>query len=197
MKRLIGGIVAALILLVLLPLLTMVGCWIALESPGGVLYRQTRIGKGGRPFQLLKLRSMRTDIPGPSITLGHNDARITTSGAWIRRIKMDELPQLWNVIRGEMSWVGPRPEVPEYAALYNEAQRLVLDVRPGLTDPASIDAYDEGKRLQQQPDPEAYYRNVILPEKVDRQLEYMQRANLLSDARVILRTVLRIVKSQH
>ncbi|MGY8941377.1 MAG: aminotransferase class I/II-fold pyridoxal phosphate-dependent enzyme [Flavobacteriales bacterium] len=145
-------------------------------------------------FQLLKLRTMRSGEIGPGITMGASDTRITRIGQFLRRTKLDELPQLWHVVRGQMSLVGPRPEIPEYVALYTEEQLHVLDVKPGLTDPASIDAFDEGAQLEAQENPEAYYREVILPEKLAKQLAYAQSASLLSDGRVIIRTFTRILR---
>ena len=128
------------------------------------------------------------------ITVGEKDARITASGQWLRRTKLDELPQLWNVLKGDRSIVGPRPEVPEYVELYDEEMLPALGVRPGLTDPASIEAFDEGEELASSDEPEAHYRNVILPRKVRAQVAYARRSNLFTDGRIIARTLLRILK---
>ncbi len=194
MKRLFDFGIALVACIILSPLLLILGILIRIESPGSGLYRQERVGKEGVSFQLLKFRSMRSDLSGPAITLGTNDPRITRVGQWIRKSKMDELPQLWNIVMGDMSFVGPRPEVPKYVALYTTEQRDVLAVRPGLTDPASIQAFDEGARLESVEDPEKFYREVILPEKVNMQLAYIRKATFLSDGRVIVRTLLRILK---
>jgi len=137
---------------------------------------------------------MRSDASGPLITVGDNDQRITRSGHWLRRTKLDELPQLWNVLVGEMSIVGPRPEVAKYVALYDQKMLEALKVKPGLTDPASIDAFDEGAELESVDDPEAHYCKVILPRKVLAQVAYANRSNLFTDGRVIARTLLRILK---
>lgn len=194
MKRLLDLVLSGIALIVLSPLLLVLGAAVACSSPGGALYRQIRIGRSGTPFTLLKFRSMRVHTHGAAITLGESDPRITKIGGILRTYKLDELPQLWNVFAGDMSIVGPRPEVPKYVALYTDEMRKVLDVRPGLTDPASILGFDEGARLQEAADPEALYRNEILPEKVALQLDYLRTATLGSDIRVIARTLFRIFK---
>jgi lipopolysaccharide/colanic/teichoic acid biosynthesis glycosyltransferase len=194
MKRLLDFGIALIGCAILTPVFLALAILVARESPGGAIYRQERIGKNGRPFFLLKFRSMRANIPGPEITLGNSDPRITRTGQWLRKTKLDELPQLWNVVKGDMSLVGPRPEVAKYVALYTPKQRDVLNVRPGLTDPASIDAFDEGARLETAEDPETYYREVILPKKVNLQLAYLSTANVLTDGWVIVRTLLRILQ---
>lgn len=193
-KRAFDVLSSLLALIVLSPLLLTIGIMVRNESEGGAFFRQIRVGKNGEPFTLLKFRSMRADGSGPLITIGEKDARITASGQWLRRTKLDELPQLWNVLKGDMSIVGPRPEVPEYVKLYDEEMLPALDVRPGLTDPASIEAFDEGKELASSDEPEAHYRNVILPRKVRAQVAYARRSNLFSDGRIIARTLLRILK---
>ena len=193
-KRAFDVLSSLLPLIVLSPLLFIIGIIVRIESEGGAFFRQIRVGKNGEPFTLLKFRSMRANGSGPLITVGEKDARITASGQWLRRTKLDELPQLWNVLKGDMSIVGPRPEVPEYVKLYDEEMLPALDVRPGLTDPASIEAFDEGEELASSDEPEAYYRNVILPRKVRAQVAYARRSNLLSDGRIIARTLLRILK---
>ncbi|MDE0870694.1 MAG: sugar transferase [Flavobacteriales bacterium] len=194
MKRAFDLSFAGVACVLLSPLMLLLGIAIRLDSRGKAIYRQTRIGQYGLPFQLLKLRTMRSGEIGPGITMGASDTRITRIGQFLRRTKLDELPQLWHVVRGQMSLVGPRPEIPEYVALYTEEQLHVLDVKPGLTDPASIDAFDEGAQLEAQENPETYYREVILPEKLAKQLAYAQSASLLSDGRVIIRTLTRILR---
>lgn len=194
MKRLLDFGIALIGCTILTPVFLALAFLVARESPGGSIYRQERIGKNGRPFFLLKFRSMRANMPGPEITVGNSDPRITRTGQWLRKTKLDELPQLWNVVKGDMSLVGPRPEVAKYVALYTPKQRGVLNVRPGLTDPASIDAFDEGARLEAADDPDTYYREVILPQKVNLQLAYLRTANVLTDGRVIIRTLLRILQ---
>ncbi len=194
MKRWIDLVISLIACALLTPLFLIIAALVALESSGGALYRQERIGLYGRPFFLLKFRSMRANMPGPQITMGNSDPRITRIGQWLRKTKLDELPQLWNVVKGDMSLVGPRPEVAKYVERYTPRQRDVLTVRPGLTDPASIAAFDEGSRLEAAEDPETYYQEVILPEKVNAQLAYLQQATVLTDGRVIIRTLLRIFK---
>jgi lipopolysaccharide/colanic/teichoic acid biosynthesis glycosyltransferase len=193
-KRTFDVLSSLLALIVLSPLLFIIGVIVRNESEGGAFFRQIRVGKNGEPFTLLKFRSMRSDGSGPLITAGEKDARITPSGQWLRRTKLDELPQLWNVLKGDMSIVGPRPEVPEYVELYDEEMLPALGVRPGLTDPASIEAFDEGEELASSDEPEVHYRNVILPRKVRAQVAYARRSNLFSDGRIIARTLLRILK---
>ena len=195
MKRLFDFIFSLTALALLLPVLLMVGVWVWADSPGGALYWQERVGKGGRLFWLVKFRSMSVHRPGPFVTLGHADPRITRAGKFLRRTKMDELPQLWNVLVGDMSLVGPRPEVPHYVALYTEEMREVLSVRPGLTDPASLEGFDEATALSAVADPETHYREVIMPEKVAMQRAYIAKANLWSDVGLIARTFFRIFKA--
>jgi lipopolysaccharide/colanic/teichoic acid biosynthesis glycosyltransferase len=137
---------------------------------------------------------MHVHCEGAQVTLGTSDPRITSVGRVLRKYKLDELPQLWNVVKGDMSLVGPRPEVAKYLALYTNEMREVLKVRPGLTDPASIAGFDEGERLEAANDPEQHYREVILPEKVAQQLAYVRSATFASDIRVIARTLFRIFK---
>src|SRR5262249_41031061 len=148
--------VAGTLLLVLAPLLGVLALLVRATSTGPALFRQIRVGRNGQPFVLLKLRTMRTDAPGPVITSG-GDPRITGLGAWLRRTKLDQLPQLWKVLRGDMSLVGPRPEVRDYVALYTAAQRAVLRARPGLTAPASLAWADEAATLATFADPHRAY----------------------------------------
>ena len=161
---------------VLLPVFAAVALLIVLEDGGPVFFRQERVGRGGRPFRIWKFRTMGGD-------------GVTRVGAWLRRTKLDELPQLLNVLRGEMSLVGPRPELPRYVALYDDAQRRVLDARPGITDPASLAFVAEGELLAGEADPEAAYVAAVLPEKLRLSLDYAARATLRSDLGVVLRTL--------
>jgi lipopolysaccharide/colanic/teichoic acid biosynthesis glycosyltransferase len=178
-------------LLILSPVLAIIACYIKLAAPGPILYRQTRIGQHGHPFQILKFRSMLRDTSnrGPGITVS-GDNRVTRAGRFLRRYKLDELPQLWNVFRGDMSLVGPRPELPQYVAGYTPEQRLVLSVRPGITDPASLAYRHEEELLASHHDPEAFYLSQVLPDKLARNLSYMQRTSFENDLRIILETVL-------
>jgi lipopolysaccharide/colanic/teichoic acid biosynthesis glycosyltransferase len=190
-KRLFDLIVALGGLFVFgLPMLA-IAFWIRLDSRGPVLFRQTRVGRGGRPFSIHKFRTMVADAParGPAITVGA-DPHITRAGAWLRRSKLDELPQLLDVLAGDMSIVGPRPEVPQYVALYPPGLReQVLSVRPGITDPVSLHFADEGELLARAADPEREYREVILPAKLREAAGYASRATLWSDLVVIGRTL--------
>jgi lipopolysaccharide/colanic/teichoic acid biosynthesis glycosyltransferase len=170
--------------------LVLVALLIKLSDGGPVFFRQERVGHRGRIFRLWKLRTMRerAEREGPRLTVGR-DPRITPVGGFLRRFKLDELPQLINVVRGEMSLVGPRPEVPEYVALYTAEQRAVLELMPGITDPASIKYRHESELLAQSDDPVSTYTDRIMPDKVRMNLEYAQRASVLTDVGVILKTI--------
>lgn len=195
-KRALDLTLASLGLLVLAPLLVLVALAIRLDSPGPALFRQERVGRHGRPFRIHKFRTMVADAPsqGPPITVGE-DARITRVGRWLRARRLDELPQLIDVLVGSMSLVGPRPEVPRYVALYPAALReAVLSVRPGLTDPASLARLDEAEQLARAADPEREYVEVLLPAKLEHAIAYARRATLASDLRVIGRTLWRLVR---
>jgi lipopolysaccharide/colanic/teichoic acid biosynthesis glycosyltransferase len=187
-KRLFDVVVALLALAALaLPMLA-IAAWIRLDSPGPVFFRQPRVGRGGRPFDIRKFRTMRHAAPGPALTVG-DDARITRAGRWLRRTRLDELPQLIDVLAGDMSLVGPRPEVPRYADQVPEPLRSRwLAVRPGLTDPVSLEHLDEATLLARAADPEREYVDHILPRKVRAAVDYAERASLLSDLRVLART---------
>jgi lipopolysaccharide/colanic/teichoic acid biosynthesis glycosyltransferase len=193
-KRLLDLSVAAVGLLVTAPLLLLIALAVRLESPGPVLFRQRRVGRYGREFEILKFRSMRHDSgPGPLITAA-GDRRVTRIGALIRSTKLDELPQLWNVLRGDMSIVGPRPEVPCYVALYSpEQRRVVLSVRPGITDDASIEFADEAQQLAAAADPETYYATQILPRKIKLYEQYVASQSTTGDLGIIVRTFLRLM----
>ena len=194
MQRVFDALFSATALVLLTPLLLLIAAIVAAESSGGAFYHQDRIGRNGVPFRLHKFRSMQVHREGAQVTLGTSDPRITSVGRVLRNYKLDELPQLWNVLKGDMSLVGPRPEVAKYVALYTDEMREVLTVRPGITDPASIAGFDEGERLEAAADPERYYREIIMPEKVQQQLAYVRSATFGSDIRVIARTFFRIFK---
>ena len=188
-KRLFDIACAGLGLLVLSPLLLALALWIKLDSQGPVMFRQERVGRFGNLFFIHKFRTMRVDNAGPQITVGA-DPRITAAGALLRKTKLDELPQLWDVLRGAMSLVGPRPEVPRYVALYSPAQReLVLSVRPGITDLASLQYRDEGEQLARAADPERAYVEQVMPAKLALSTRYVQEASFVGDLRLILATV--------
>lgn len=177
-------------MLVLSPFLILIGIAIKFGDGGPVFFHQIRVGLKGRHFHILKFRSMHahTDPGQPSIT-AYGDPRITRVGYWLRRTKLDELPQLWNIFRGEMSFVGPRPEVPQYVALYTDDQRAVLRLKPGITDEASIEFRDEEKLLAAAPDRERFYVDYCLPRKIALNLAYARRASVLGDIGIILRTL--------
>ena len=189
-KRIFDLLLATLGLLLLWPLFLLVWLVIKIDDGGPVLFHQDRVGKDGIIFKILKFRTMQVTAPGkgPSVT-AYGDIRITRTGLWLRRSKIDEFPQFWNVIRGDMSFVGPRPEVPRYVALYTEGQRKVLAVRPGITDEASIEFRDEEKLLAASNNPERYYIEYCMPRKIALNLDYAKHASLLRDLGVILRTV--------
>ncbi len=187
-KRVFDVVVATGLLLLLMPLLLLLALWIKLDTPGPVLFGQQRVGRLGVPFQMHKLRTMRDGAGGLLLTVG-DDARITRSGAWLRRTRLDELPQLWDVLRGRMSLVGPRPEVPRYVALYPAGLReQALAVRPGITDPSSLLFIDESTLLAQAEDPERTYVHDILPRKLQCAADYAQGASVWTDLGVLWRT---------
>jgi lipopolysaccharide/colanic/teichoic acid biosynthesis glycosyltransferase len=174
-------------LLLLWPALLGIALAIKLDSAGPVFFRQTRIGEGGTPFRIWKFRTMR-EASGTPITIGE-DSRITRVGRWLRRYRLDELPQFLNLIAGEMSLVGPRPEVPPFVATYSPAELEILRYRPGMTDPASLRFQNEAAMLAAMPDPIRGYRNQILPLKLATSLEYARGATTASDIGVLLATL--------
>jgi lipopolysaccharide/colanic/teichoic acid biosynthesis glycosyltransferase len=189
-KRALDLMLATAGLVLLTPVLGLLACCIKLTSRGPALYRQTRIGKDGRPFQILKLRSMviQSSNLDEMITVA-GDRRVTAVGKILRRHKIDELPQLWNVIRGDMSLVGPRPELPIYVSEYGPDQRIVLSARPGITDPASLAYRHEEMILAEQSDPKQFYRTQVLPDKLARNIAYLQKVTFRSDIHIILSTL--------
>lgn len=192
-KRLFDIVAAGLGLLLLWPVLLAAAVWVKLDSPGPALFRQTRVGRLGVPFTIHKFRTMRV-APGAAITVGA-DPRITRAGQVLRQTKLDELPQLWDVLRGAMSLVGPRPELPKYVELYPaELRERVLSVRPGITDPASLAFSHEAELLAAAADPEREYREVILPAKLRLSADYASRASLLTDLGLILVTLRRVLR---
>lgn len=195
-KRAFDLLIASSGLLLASPLLLIVALAIATGRDGPILFRQQRIGRHERPFLILKFRTMRASRPGQaSITIGQ-DSRITRIGGLLRKTKLDELPQLINVVRGDMSLVGPRPEVPEYYALYDPALReRIARVRPGITDRASIIYRDEAALLAKQADPEAYYRDIVLPHKQRIAADYADNHSLFGDIRIIIDTIRAVVGS--
>jgi len=190
-KRLFDLVAAGLGLVLLSPLLVGIALWIRFDSPGPALYRQERVGRFGRLFRIHKFRTMHQDGSNSrlQITVGA-DPRITRAGTVLRRLKLDELPQLWDVFVGDMSLVGPRPEVPKYVALYPDALRdKVLSVRPGITDRASIEYREESELLARAEDPERVYIDVVMPAKLRYAVEYVDRRSMWSDLCLIGATV--------
>jgi lipopolysaccharide/colanic/teichoic acid biosynthesis glycosyltransferase len=182
-------------LILVSPVFAAVAIAVRADSVGPVFYRQRRVGRGGVLFDILKFRSMRVDAEavGGQLTVGA-DPRITNVGRAIRKWKLDELPQLINVVKGDMDLVGPRPEVPKYVALYDQVQRGVLSVRPGITDPASVEFRSESDLMAGHPDPEKFYVDEIMPRKLAINLEYLRTRTLASDIRVIFSTLLAVVR---
>lgn len=194
LKRAFDIVVAAGLLLLLLPLLLAVALVVALGSPGGAFFRQVRVGKHGRPFRLLKFRTMRPGSEAAGqLTVGGRDPRITRAGLFLRRTKLDELPQLWNVLADDMSLVGPRPEVPRYVAMYTAAQRTVLQVRPGITGLASIRYMDENELLGKAEEPERAYIEQVMPDKLALEQRYVQERSFLLDLGILLATAGRML----
>ena len=190
MKRLFDFTISAIALVLLSPLLLIIAIVVRITSPGPALYSGKRVGLQGKIFKMHKFRTMVVDAEklGGSCTY-EGDPRITRTGNWLRKFKLDELPQLFNVLVGEMSLVGPRPEVQEYVEMFSPEERAILSVRPGITDWASIWDRDEAKALAGSPDPERTYREVIRPEKIRLQLEYVRRRSFLTDLTILLETV--------
>ena len=195
MKRLFDILLSGLGLLIISPLFLIVAIWIKLDSPGPIFYRQVRVGRYNKDFRIFKFRSMRIGSDkGSLVTIGGRDPRITRSGYFIRKFKIDELPQLINVLVGDMSLVGPRPEVRHYVNYWTEEQMHVLDVRPGITDPASIKFRNENELLAQAEDPEKYYIEVIMQEKIKLYLDYVAKNSLCYDIKLIFQTFWVIIK---
>ena len=195
MKRLFDIFASGVGLVVLSPLFLIVAVWIKLDSTGPVFYRQVRVGKGNQDFKIFKFRTMRIGSDrGSLITVGGRDPRITTSGYFLRKTKIDELPQLINVLIGDMSLVGPRPEVRHYVNYWTPEQMRVLDVRPGITDPASIRYCNENELLEKADDPESFYINVIMQDKISLYLDYVDNNGFWRDLQLIFSTVFAIFR---
>lgn len=189
MKRAFDVVGAALALVVSSPALLAAAIAVRLSSAGPVVFRQDRVGRGGEVFQILKLRTMRTGPVGTAVTVGA-DPRITRVGRWLRSTKVDELPQLWNVLRGDMSLVGPRPEVPQFVAMWPaDSREIILSVRPGITDPASIEFRREAEELADAADPERHYVDVVLPRKVELYCAYVRSRTFRGDLAILGHTV--------
>ena len=194
LKRLVDILFSLLGLIILFPFLFIISLVVAFSSPGGIFYLQERVGRNNINFKLFKFRTMRVNSDRLGlITIGGRDPRITAAGYYLRKYKLDELPQLLNVLFGTMSLVGPRPEVRKYVDLYTEEQKKVLDVKPGITDYASLEYFSENELLAKSPDPENTYINEVMPSKLALNKKYIEEAGLLTDFKIILRTLKKII----
>lgn len=193
-KRIFDITLSLILLSIFLPFGLLISTWILIESSGGVFYKQVRIGHKGIPFKMFKFRSMHqnSDKLG-QLTVGMRDPRITRSGYFIRKYKLDEFPQFINVLKGDMSIVGPRPEVKEFVDLYTDEQRKILNVKPGITDYASLDYFKENELLGLSDDPRKTYIDEIMPAKIELNMKYIQHPGLLNDIKIMWRTFLKIV----
>jgi lipopolysaccharide/colanic/teichoic acid biosynthesis glycosyltransferase len=189
-KRLLDLLSLVLLAPIVVPIGYLIAIAVFLDSPGPVLFRAARLGVGGEEFRMLKFRTMRVDLAGASIAAGAGDQRITPVGRFLRATRLDELPQLWNVARGEMSMVGPRPELAEFVGLHAADYGEILAVCPGLTGPTQLRfAGVEARMLHLHPDPEAFYRDELLPDKVEMDLDYARYRSNLGDLRVLVQTL--------
>lgn len=194
MKRLFDIIFSSIVLLLFLPFGILIALWILIESKGGVFYAQERIGKHGVPFRMLKFRTMRPNAEKSGrLTVGMRDPRITRSGVVLRKYKLDEFPQFINVLSGKMSIVGPRPEVAEFVSLYSPEQRQILNVKPGITDYASLEYFKENELLGQSEDPHRTYIEEIMPAKISLNIKYIDNPGLRQDIKIIWKTFLKIL----
>lgn len=195
LKRIFDIFFSFIGLVVLLPFFIIIGLLIIIDSPGGVFYKQARVGKNNIDFYLFKFRSMRTGADKKGLlTVGGRDSRITRMGYFIRKYKIDELPQLLNVFLGDMSLVGPRPEVRKYVDLYTEKQKQVLSVKPGITDYASIEYSNENELLGKAENPEQVYIDEIMPAKLKLNLKYIDEQGISTDLKIIFNTIGKIIK---
>lgn len=195
MKRIFDIVFSFIGIVIILPVYVIVSILIMIDSRGGIIYKQERTGKNGKPFKVLKFRTMRPNSSSMgALTVGSRDPRITNVGYYLRKYKLDELPQLFNVFFGDMSFVGPRPEVKKYTDLYNEEQKKVLSVRPGITDYASIKFRNENDLLSQSTTPEKLYIDEIMPEKLILNMKYINDNNVFKDIKIIFDTFYTIIK---
>ena len=194
-KRIFDLFFSTIGILMLMPVFVLIAISIVFDSRGGIFYRQIRVGKGNKDFAMFKFRTMRSGSDQKGlITIGNKDQRITKSGYFLRKYKLDELPQLINILKGDMSFVGPRPEVRKYVDLYDDEQLKVLSVRPGLTDFSSLYFIDESEILKLSPHPEETYINVILPAKLELCKKYIQESSFTTDLKIIGKTILKIIR---
>lgn len=195
MKRLFDILIAVFFIVLLFPLLLVIAILIKFNSEGAVLFKQVRVGKGNRDFKILKFRTMYLDAEKKGqLTIGGRDPRVTKIGYTLRKYKLDELPQFFNVLFGEMSLVGPRPEVRKYVALYNDVQKTVLSVKPGITDYASIEYSNENEMLSQSTNPEQTYIDEIMPAKLVLNLKYIAEQSLITDFKIMWNTIVKILR---
>ena len=196
MKRIFDLFFSLALLLLLLPMLIFFGLIISVTSKGGIFFKQQRVGKDQQPFWLIKFRTMHPDSEKFGlITVGDRDPRVTAVGKFLRKTKLDELPQIINILKGEMSFVGPRPEVPKYISYYEEQYLEILKVRPGLTDLASLQYIEESRLLGESHDPERTYIEEVLPAKLDLQLRYVLDNSLALDVKILIQTALKILRT--
>lgn len=194
LKRVFDVLAGLFFLAITAPLLCLIALIVKADSKGPVFYRQERTGRYGKIFRIFKFRTMHPDSDRKGLlTVGGRDPRITRAGYLLRRYKLDELPQFINVLNGDMSIVGPRPEVKRYTDLYSETQRQVLEVRPGITDYASLQYFDENELLAKAADPEEVYVKEVMPAKLELNLKYIREAGLRTDLRIIFQTAARII----
>lgn len=193
-KRVFDVVFATIGLILLSPIFIVISVLILIDSKGGIFYRQIRVGKNMQDFNLYKFRTMFVHPQDQNLlTIGNHDRRITPVGEILRRYKLDELPQLLNILRGNMSFVGPRPEVRKYVNLYDEEQMKVLSVKPGITDWASLEFCNENELLEKVPDPEKYYIEQIIPAKINQNMRYINDHNLVGDFKIIWLTINKIM----
>ena len=195
MKRIFDIVTSSVILLIFFPVGILISLAITMESRGGVFYRQERIGRYGMPFKVFKFRTMKVDSEKlGTLTVGMKDNRITAVGVFLRKLKLDEFPQFINVLIGQMSIVGPRPEVKEYVDLYSEEQRKVLDVKPGITDYASLEYFKENELLGKSGNPRQTYIDEIMPAKLELNKKYLANPTIMEDIKIMWKTFLKMVK---
>lgn len=195
MKRIFDIVTSSVILLIFFPVGILISLAITMESRGGVFYRQERIGRYGIPFKVFKFRTMKVDSEKlGTLTVGMKDNRITAVGVFLRKLKLDEFPQFLNVLIGQMSIVGPRPEVKEYVDLYSEEQRKVLDVKPGITDYASLEYFKENELLGKSDNPRQTYIDEIMPAKLELNKKYLANPTIIEDIKIMWKTFLKMVK---
>jgi lipopolysaccharide/colanic/teichoic acid biosynthesis glycosyltransferase len=193
-KRIFDVVFAILCLILFSPLLILIAILVKLDSRGPIIFKQIRVGRNMKDFHMVKFRTMCVVQSNHSLlTIGNKDNRITRIGYWLRKYKLDELPQLLNVLKGHMSFVGPRPEVRKYVNLYNEEQRYVLSVKPGITDWASVEFCNENELLKHAEDPETYYIERIIPAKIKQNMRYIKQNDILTDFKIIWLTINKIV----